>query len=222
MAKVSKGVDLYEAFARKRNVGNLLPRPQAETPRPEAPPPPSRTGRELVFSLDLGFVLFVATVIICGSAYYLGYQRGQAEARPRSPGLEVAPPAEAGATIGPLKGLEGSPPADRVVLPKESFTLRLRTSAKHGEVELKRLQEDQAYVRGLEAVKLRGLEVYIFDNGQVYSLGLGIFEARTDPQLAELQKALAEEKGPATSRGEAPYRSCSPVRLGELGEVLAN
>ena len=71
-----------------------------------------------------------------------------------------------------------------------------------------------------ELIQKECLEVYIFDNGSIYSLGVGLFESRTDARLESLKKHFAADSGPPTARGSKPYQGCSPERVGDLGKPV--
>jgi hypothetical protein len=181
----------------------------------------ARTERDLVFTLETGFVLFVAVLVMIGSAYTLGRQRGVDETlarmftRPDKPGAVLA-----AADVEAMTDLGGGGGAV-LRLPPERFTLRLRTTRGHGEEERARIRADRAYLRAHPALREAELDAYVFDNGEVYSVGIGAFQKRGAEALAVLKKRLEEDPGPPTSRSNRPYKTASVERIGDLGKAVA-
>ncbi len=220
-ARRQRKVELYEVFAyRKSFRGDGEPAAE-EKPRPrgEEPPPPKRTGRELVFSVEAGFVLFVAVLVLLGTAYKLGWDQhnlaGAGFERMPEPG--VIQPRDA---VGRVEGAEGVPVQRTVSVSPDRWTLHLMYSDDHTEAALERLRIHQAYLAVLPEVRERGATVLILDNGTVFSLGVGAYETAEHRHLLALKAGLEEDPGPRVSESPTPYAGCKAVRIGDLGKAV--
>lgn len=215
-----RNAELFELLAERRLRGKSLREAESAAPvkhpGPEAPVP-VRTGREIVLGLDTAFVLFMAAGIVIGSAYYLGVQVGRRE-EARAPRKDV-PEIERRLidTAQPLLNIEGEPLQTHVRLTGKELTLRLRSTESRSREALARLRVHQEYVRIKPLVREIGAPVLILDNGSVYTLTVGLFEARDAPELTRLQAAFAGDPGPPTSRSETPYGARTVAQTGKLG-----
>ncbi len=224
MAK-AKGPELFELLARgkSRIRGERDVSSSALEPSRPASPPAARAEagvREIVFSLDTAFVIFVAVLMLVASAFYLGYKRGALERDllPRKGSRAV----EEMADVEAAEGIEGLPTGTRITLTGDEYTLKLRLTEDHSPPELARLQKDANHVGRLlarEFAEAEPLEVMIFDNSKLYALGVGLFESRDDPRLRRLKERLAKDPGPPTS-GPQPYGGCGVAQTGHLGKVV--
>jgi len=223
MARVQKRrVELFELLANQQASAGAPPAsPAAETPRGLDPvlPRAQQAGlREVVFSLDTAFVLFVGVLMLVACAYYLGRKKGLSE---QAVGPKDNAPLEFRAEVDIVEGVEGQRlPAVEVT--GQEYTLKLRSTKDHGRHEQERLQEDAKWVRAVLA-RTFALEerpvVLVFDNSQVYSLGVGLFESKEDPRLRALRDLLIRDGGPPTS-GTQPYGACVVARTSLLGKVV--
>lgn len=211
MARISKGPELYEILAARRNrQGGAFPWTTRTLQR----------EREIIFSVNTAFVIFAAVVLLVASAYILGHRHGKEESRLylsertgniESRGeVEVLPGIERGPTLRP----------EVAILDEKAYTLRLCISAKKDEAELERMKMHRAYILQHPIVREHALETYIFDNGAVYSLGVGLFSNRRDPLLLRLQTLFVGDGGPPNSKSPKPYQGCSPERIGDLGTPI--
>ena len=83
----------------------------------------SRNGREIVFSLDGAFVIFVVVLLLIGTAFFLGYRKGTSEAK-ASFVRDIQP--EIIEEAGDLKLVNTNiPPGGEIEIPENKFSLRL-------------------------------------------------------------------------------------------------
>ncbi len=227
MAKAGRKVELFEILAarkaRGKEVFSAPPEAIANKPSPSPLAPRPLAGgysaaHEIAFSRDGAFVIFVAILAFVGSAYLLGYQAGQREARQRPAGGAVA--LERRDDVEVWQGIEGRPIVSSLVLSGEEFTLKLRTIDRKSESELARLRAERAYLQALPFLKEEKLEAYIFEKGDVCTLAVGIFAKRDDPRLARLQEYFTRHRGPAISRSLQPYAGCSVTQTNLLGTFM--
>ena len=227
MAKSGRGIELFEILAQRRAKGKGLARPnwlEAGGDKPgtgtgRLPQAPARTGREIVFALDTAFVLFVAVLILVGTAYVLGYRNGQGEGQNVALSGKAAP-VEIRSDVDVTKGIEGKTLQPSFTLSGNEFTLKLRTTQKKTDADLAKLKHEARSLLALPDVRDGSHEIHIFDSGGVYSLGVGLFEKREDPRLVHLQSAFAKIPGPPTSRGVLPYAACSVAQTKDLGTLV--
>jgi len=223
MQKPARGIELFELLAEQRARGRGLQRtPEADEPAPPTGPQPRpvirspRTGSEIVFSLNTAFVLFVAVLILCGSAYVIGHQNGRRDEQNRAfkdGPMEIRPDAESYA------GIEGRPIHPTLAVTGAEFTLKLTATQKKTEEDLAKLRHELAFAAAQAPVREANLEAFVFDSGGVYTLGVGLFERKDDPTLLKLQRFFAASAGPAIARRPTPYRDCAPAQTKDLGPL---
>ena len=187
-------VELYEIIANRMQESDTPTElPQGSTFEIPLSPRAGRRGeREVVLSLDAAFVIFVVFLLLLGTAYLVGVQKGQQLTR------ESFAPAVAPQAIGGLtpEALETSKPAARAApganVPKGRHTLRLTESADHAEIL--RLKKE---LLADETVRSFHVEVFVFappQKGEKYILALGSFASDADETLARFQKRFNEQK----------------------------
>ncbi|MCX7934555.1 MAG: hypothetical protein N3A66_04755 [Planctomycetota bacterium] len=227
MAKAGRKIELFEILAARKARGKEVfsepPEAIANRPSPASAAPRPLVGgyataHEISFSRDGAFVIFVAILVFVGSAYLLGYQSGQREARQRP--AAIGSGLERRDDVDVWQGIEGRPIVSSLALSGEEFTLKLRAIDRKSESELAKLRAERAYLQALPLLKEEKLEAYIFEKGDVCTLAVGIFAKRDDPRLARLQEYFARHRGPPTSRSLQPYAGCSATQTNLLGTLM--
>lgn len=214
-----RGVELFEVLSEQERAPKS---PADETIRPAAdetgplPPHKARTGREVIFSVESAFVIFVAILVLLGSAYKMGHGVGLREARHTlAPDGEPVPLRNNAETAKLVPYNRGEEVLD---VPGEMYTLKVFDS-KEG---LDLLLLDREYLLqqpDINALAIR--EAYIFksETEEVHSLGLGLFKARNDPSLVKLMQVVKKLNGPPT-RDKMPYAACAICQTQQLGQAV--
>ena len=187
-------VELYEIIANRLQEGEA-PAELAQGSTYEIPLPPrsARRGeRAVVLSLDAAFVIFVIFLLLLGTAYLVGVQKGQQLNR------EAFAPAAAAPTIGGLApetlqtSEAGGKAAKGTSVPSGRYTLRLTESADRAEIL--RLKKE---LLADDTVRSFYVEVFVFappQKGEKYILALGSFASETDETLSLFEKRFSEQK----------------------------
>lgn len=217
MARKNRKVELYEILSRRRAPGEQ----GAGEPVPYGPQQRPRTGREIVFSLDAAFLLFVAVLVLIGTAYYIGYQRGRDEQRRDfGPNAQDRPDGVADESEVDPTRVSLSVARRRVLrgIDTNRFTIRLRSLEPRSPSNLERLRLEAESLT--EAAVTEGARVLLFEDeaGDRFSLGVGLFADRSEQGLRALQERL---RAYATAGGVRPYRSAATAeRAGDLGVAI--
>lgn len=227
MARRGRGVELFEVLSDRSSAKDESSKRE---PQSSVTPPPSTSdgrtvyntagAREIVFGFDSAFVLFVAVLILLGSAFYLGHQRGNEERRHGLTTLgEDGPRYQESVAVfreidGNLNGILEVPP--------EMFTLQIFETSDASEKTLALLAFDRDYVLNLEEVRREGIhEARVFRKSGVYILTVGLFTSESDPALARLEEAFRRTASAPPHRGENPYNSCRRTQVRQLlGEAV--
>lgn len=172
-----------------------------------------RTGRDIVFSLDGAFVIFVVFLLLLGTSFFLGYKSGQAEIRAQfTRGADEAP-ARLSSGVGLLEQSPGNITGGVEIAPGK-FTLRLISLPRSGE-NLDKLRARRLSLLATPVVASNNLEVLIFDRGQGgYTLALGLFNKRDGEILNMLREYFAD------SARSSEYGSVSVESVDDLGKAL--
>ncbi len=175
----------------------------------------NRTGKEIVFSLDGAFVIFVIVLLLIGTAFYLGYQKGAAETK-ASFVRDVHP--DDTLSAGKLKLVnEYNPPAGSIEVPKDKYSLKL-ISLKHSDENYRKLVDLKNRILGNALVASSKLHIFIFDRGTggVYSLAIGLFDKTDDEMLVTMKEYFKT----FSFDGKNPvFKNYSTERVEDLGEA---
>ena len=173
----------------------------------------SRTGREVVFSLDGAFVIFVIILLLIGTAFYLGYQKGASETkasfvRDKTPSDTLA--------VDKLKLVnEYMPPTGSISVPTDKYSLKL-ISLKKSDNNYRRLVDLKKQIQGNQLVASSKLHLFIFDKGSVYSLAIGLFDKVDDEMLITIKEYFKN----FSLDGRSPaFKNYSVERVEDLGEA---
>ncbi|MDR3211052.1 MAG: hypothetical protein LBU79_03955 [Planctomycetota bacterium] len=204
-------------------------RPVALEQSPVAPPvllparvePRVRSPREVVVALDTAFIIFLVVLVLSGSAYFLGYKRGQEE-KPIGPSsgelIDSVNPEQVS-----LRELAGRL-RPVLVPPDQDYTLVLRTEPAVSEIpERLELELSEAVALG---AKNFGAEIpaFIFRNTKGddvrFILAVGLGRGLNDPDLNRLLQIYNQMEGVTLSREPRPYIGCQIAPVRELGTPL--
>lgn len=186
-------VELYEIIANRMQESDApTALPQGSTFEIPLSPRAGRRGeREVVLSLDAAFVIFVVFLLLLGTAYLVGVQKGQQLTRESF--APAAPQAIGGLAPETLEvSAPGARAAQGASVPKGRHTLRLTESADHAEIL--RLKKE---LLADETVRSFHVEVFVFAppiKGEKYILALGSFASDADETLSLFQKRFSEQK----------------------------
>ncbi len=158
-----------------------------------------RSGREIVFSLDGAFVIVVVVLFLIGTAFFVGYRRGSAEEQSKFAAHARQNIPEAGRELG-VSREDASVLAGEVRIPSGKFTLRL-ISLSRTEENLVKLRTRRLTLMSQPAIADSKLDVYLFDNGQKLSLGVGNVDNRDNDVLKVLKDSFARENNGAEFNG---------------------
>lgn len=188
-------VELYEIIANRLQENA----PQTDLPQgstyeiPLSPRAGRRGEREVVLSLDAAFVIFVVFLLLLGTAYLVGVQKGQQLTRDSFGPVAAPQPTISGLAPETLQTSEPvAKNAKGTNVPRGRHTLRLTESADHAEI-LRLKQELLAD----DTVRSFYVEVFVFappQKGEKYILALGSFASDTDETLSLFQKRFSEQK----------------------------
>lgn len=150
--------------------------------------------REVVLSLDAAFVIFVVFLLLLGTAYFLGLQKGEQKAKEA---LAAVPAAVPTASLNDLTAARAEKPAlppAEISLPKRSYTLQLTESG--NKEEILRLKKE---LQAKPIVSSNKVEVFAVacttpQGGKRYVLTLGAFPTDTDETISAFQKFFREDK----------------------------
>jgi hypothetical protein len=179
-----------------------------------------RTGREIIFSVDLAFIIFVAFVLLLFTAFQLGHKNGrieQAQALKLDDGDIARMDLD---KVSPLNDLALTVTRELPRISGNEFTLKLRSTRDRSREELGRLRIDLAHVLANDLVRSGNHSAYIYDNDKVYSLGVGLFGQRDDETLKKLQEIFRNDAGPATSQTDHPYGGFIAAQTRNLGKII--
>ncbi len=218
MAKRTRKAELYEILANRKDRvkdGGAVLRPDdiAET----APSVRARTGREVIFSLDVAFVIFGAVLLLTGSAYVIGHKKGEDAAQLKFDRLgDSAAALDAGQK--PIGVVETERAALRPRLTQadpEKYTILLRVSDGYADADKERLELEREQLYALPPVRQGRHNVFVFEKKRegVYGLALGAFSASDDPKIVLLRERLKSHPG---RHNDMPYKHLSVERIGTL------
>ena len=175
----------------------------------------SRTGREVVFSLDGAFVIFVVILLLIGTAFYLGYQKGVGETKASF--VRDTSPSET-LTVNKLKLVnEYMPPVGSITVPRDKYSLKL-ISLKRSDENYRRLVDLKKQILENKLVVSSKLHLFIFDKGKgsVYSLTIGLFDKVDDEMLVTMKEYFKN----FSLDGKTPaFKNYSVERVEDLGEA---
>ena len=175
----------------------------------------SRTGREIVFSLDGAFVIFVIILLLIGTAFYLGYQKGESETK-ASFVRDVKPDNIISSYRLKLVN-EYTPPVGSIDIPKDKYSLKL-ISLKRTAGNYRKLVNIKNKILNNALVASSKLHLFIFDKAQggVYSLAIGLFDKTDDEMLITMKEYFKtyslDGKNPA-------FKNYSTERVDDLGNA---
>lgn len=220
--KKPRKVELYEVLSHRRSDTGLThaePESTGEVFTPRRLTTAPRTGREVVLSLDVAFVLFVVVLALLATSFLLGVQRGEEEARVRFVHTALDEVNLVRRDVG-VTGRE-SPPEIRSQRPDPSrWTLRLRSPRNRDRGTLEELRDERLALLQDETLREEGFEVFVLDKGagSVYSLSVGVFTDAQDGTLKTLREHMTAYRG-ADNRPRYPELSVQQFRdLGDLVE----
>ncbi len=176
----------------------------------------ARSGREIIFTLDGAFIIFVVIMLMIGTAFFLGYQKGAGETKASfMRNTNNLSRVEAVDKIQLVT--EYTPPTGSIEIPNGKYSLKL-ISLKRNNENYRRLVDLKRQVLGNSLVASSKLHLFIFDSGKggVYSLAIGLFDELDDEMLATMQGFFKnyslDGKNPA-------FKSFSSERVEDLGEA---
>lgn len=178
----------------------------------------NRNGREIVFSLDGAFVIFVVVLLLIGTAFFLGYRKGSSEVR-ASFVSNVKP--EITENADDLKLVEANTPPEGVIeIPQDKYSLRL-VSLKRTAGNYKALVELRRKLLGNSLISGSRLQVFIFDKGKggVYSLAVGLFSKPEDEMIATLRDFFNKYSLDGKNR---EFKNITLERADDLGAAQAD
>jgi hypothetical protein len=175
----------------------------------------------VVVALDTAFIIFLVVLVLSGSAYFLGYKRGQEE-KPIGPSsgelIDSVNPEQVS-----LRELAGRL-RPVLVPPDQDYTLVLRTEPAVSEIpERLELELSEAVALG---AKNFGAEIpaFIFRNTKGddvrFILAVGLGRGLNDPDLNRLLQIYNQMEGVTLSREPRPYIGCQIAPVRELGTPL--
>lgn len=187
-------------------------------PLPTIEPRP-RSPREVVFKLDVAFMLFVVATTLVIASYFLGYKRGREE---RPTALVTTDDVDS-ANLGDLS-LRNVQPLTKVLIrpPENDYTLVLRSEAAK-DVQIDRLNWElaEAIERGRRksGEEIQGFIFQTSGGDAQYSLAVGLAKTRDDQALDRLRKIYYEMEM-SIAREPRPYKTCKISQVKELGAVI--
>lgn len=207
---MAKKIELYEIIANRLQAGENPPSPVDGTYEIPLPQRLSKnSGREIVLSLDAAFVIFVIFLLLLGTAYSLGLQKGEQRER------EIFRPLNTVVATGDLaqvKTLKDESPAgdEKVKIPADRYTLKLVAGA-----DLAALEKVRADLLANLVISKNNVDAFIFDNRGKYLLTLGVFPSQDDELLKSMQKFISEQK-----INEIAYKNTSVELISDLGKAV--
>lgn len=219
--KKPRKIELYEVLSHRRSETGLTgiePEPIDEGMTPRRLQTSARTGREVVLSLDVAFVLFVVVLALLATSFLLGVQRGEEEARVR---FVHTPLDEVNITrrdVG-VTGRETAPDIRSQRPDPARWTLRLRSPRNRERGTLEELRAERLALLQDETLREQGFEVFVLDKGvgSVYSLSIGVFADPEDDTLKTLREHMSASRG-ADNRARYPDLSVQQFR--DLGDMV--
>lgn len=190
-----KKAELYEIIANRMRETEDSPLPvnRDTFEIPLMARPGARREREVVFSLDAAFVIFVIFLLLLGTAYFLGLQKGEQKARTSfSTAAAIAVPQVKLESIETATSQAVAPVA-AITIPEGRYTLRLTESAKREEIE--KLKKE---LLANDTIRNYKVEVFIFaapsaQGGESYILALGSFSSPNDETLVRFQRFFKDQ-----------------------------
>lgn len=186
-----------------------------------APEPRRRSPREVVFALDTAFIFFTVVLALVGSAYFLGYKRGQEERPTGLAGvgdIEVSDPAR-------LTLRNPVPVSSRATVrpAEQDFTLILRTEpAADNQPDRLELELAEAVAVGKQkgAGDVSGFIFRTEGNDPRYVLAVGLGKSANDAELNRLRTIYYQLEGVTLSREPRPYVGCRIAPVKDLGTLV--
>ncbi len=175
----------------------------------------SRSGREIVFSLDGAFIIFVVILLLIGTAFFLGYRKGASEVK-ASFVRNVR--AEKNADVNTLRLVnEYTPPLGSIDIPNGKYSLKL-ISLKRSDANYRKLVEIKNTILSNALVASSKLHLFIFDKGKggVYSLAIGLFDKTSDEMLMTMKEYF---KNYSLDGKNPTFNNFSVERVEDLGEA---
>lgn len=178
----------------------------------------THSRRDVVFSIDGAFIIFVVCLMLIGTAFYIGYQRGSIEARA---GFVDSSNASVRNISGDeIKLVEETPTGSgNLELPmNKNYTLKIYT-LKRTPGNFKRLKTLRKQLLSSELLASSEVGVFIYDEGAgpYYNMSVGLFESDEDELLSSLLSYL---KSYAGSNGAPLYPNTSIERIDDLGRPV--
>lgn len=169
-----------------------------------------RSGREIVFSLDAAFVIFVVVLLLIGTAFFMGFRRGKVEARSEFINGIAGKVVNASSEIGIIPEDSSRIPGGYEQIPSGKFTLRLFNLPRTPE-SFEKMRKHRELLMADGSIASSRLNVLVFDNRQSYTLAVGLFDKREDDVLRSLKTFFKEGAGASPDFKEISVESASDL-----------
>lgn len=173
-----------------------------------------RTGREILLSLDGAFVILVVGLLLLGTAYFMGFRKGLAEANLKFRQGNESVVSRSSSALELVKENRANL-RDSLVISPDKFTLKVLTVNKSS-ATLARLRSIRMSLLANPVISNSRLEVFIMSGSKVYSLVVGLYERRDDEVLVNLRQYFKENG----KREIAGYKGVTVESIRDLGKPL--
>lgn len=176
-----------------------------------------RTGREVVFSLNGAFVIFVAFLIIIGTVYNIGYNKGVLDEK-KSFQVNENITRNLDAESIELSAIVNVTPYSSVKIEPGQYTLKL-LSFTRSNGNLRKLKAIREKLLAVPMVENSRIDALVFDNpgNKTYTLGLGVFKRSDSTVLDVLRKQIKEDPPQVLGNSQLEV---SVERVDDLGKPI--